>query len=538
MAVTAEPHEFDAIVVGAGFSGMYMLIKLRELGLTARVIEAGTNVGGTWYWNRYPGARVDTQSLEYSFSFSADLEREWRWSERYAPQAELLAYAEHVAERFDLRRDIVFETRVNAAHFDAASNRWTVTTDRGETLRARYCIMATGCLSVPTEVTFPGIESYTGALYRTSRWPRDGVDLTGKRVGFVGTGSSGIQAIPVIAEQAAQLTVFQRTPNYSMPAHNGPIPDEDLDAWQANREDYRARSRGTALGFLYDPREQLALDATPEERDAEYERRWQVGGFRIFGAFADIGADLAANATVADFAKRKIRSIVHDPAVADLLTPKDHPFASKRLCVDTNYYATYNRPNVRLVDLRSSPIEAITPNGIRTSAESFDFDAIVLATGFDALTGAIDRIDIRGRDGVRMKDRWADGPRTYLGLMVAGFPNLFIITGPGSPSVLSNMMTSIEQHVEWITDCLSWLAGRQQAVIEASPEAEEQWVAHVDEVSKTTLYPHANSWYMGANVPGKPRRFLPYAAGVDVYRAHCADIAAKGYEGFVIGAAA
>ena len=543
MAITAQntqgpARDVDAVVVGAGFAGMYMLHRLRGLGMTAQVFEAGSDVGGTWFWNRYPGARVDIRSLEYSFSFSEELENEWRWSERYAPQAELLAYAGHVADRFDLRRDIALETRVLAAHFDAETNRWTVTTDRGDTVTAKFVIMATGCLSVPTNVDFAGIESFAGTVYRTSHWPHEGVDFTGKRVGVIGTGSSAIQSIPVIAEQAAHVTVFQRTPNYSVPAHNGPLDPAAVADWTANRAEYRAAMKLTPIGAFIGMSEQLAMEATPEERQAEFDRRWQIGGFEVSGIFADSGSDLAANAVVADLAAARIRAIVKDPAVADLLTPKDYPFGAKRLCVDTNYYATFNRDNVSLVDIRTAPLEAITPAGIRTSGGEYPCDAIVLATGFDAMTGALDRIDIRGRDGARLKDRWAEGPRTYLGLMVAGFPNLFTITGPGSPSVLSNMITSIEQHVEWIADCLAHLSDHQQATIEPTPEAEDAWVGHVNEIASGTLYPLANSWYMGANVPGKPRQFLPYAGGVGVYREHCAGIAERGYEGFELRSAA
>ena len=538
MAMTAETTSVDAVIVGAGFAGMYMLHRLRGLGLSAQVFEAGSGVGGTWFWNRYPGARVDIRSLEYSFSFSPELEDEWQWSERYAPQAELLRYAEHVADRFDLRRDIALNTRVTAAHYDAARQRWDVTTDGGDTVSARHVIMATGCLSVPTEVDFAGIGDFAGRLYRTSQWPHEGVDFTGQRVGIIGTGSSAIQSIPIIADQAAQLTVFQRTPNYSVPAHNGPLAPEEVADWTANRAAYRAAIKLTPGGFFNDPRETLTADEPPEVQIAELERRWAIGGFQILGAYADMGIDPVANKVTADFAAAKIRALVKDPAVADLLTPKDYPFATKRLCVDTDYYVTYNRDNVRLVDLKATPIERITPAGIRTTGEDFAFDAIVLATGFDAMTGALDRIDIRGRNGVRLKDRWAHGPQTYLGLMVAGFPNLFTITGPGSPSVLSNMLTSIEQHVDWIADCLDHLARHQQASIEASAEAEAAWVAHVNDIASQTLYPQANSWYMGANVPGKPRQFLPYAGGVGVYREHCDGVAARGYEGFVLQSAA
>lgn len=524
----------DALIVGAGFAGMYMLHKLRGAGLDAKVVEAGAGVGGTWYWNRYPGARVDIQSLEYSFGFDEDLEREWRWSERYAPQPELLRYAEHVADRFDLKRDIRFHTRVAAAHWDEAGQQWQVTTDDGETIACRHLILATGCLSIPTEVTFPGIETFSGAVYRTSRWPHEGVDFSGMRVGIIGTGSSAIQSIPIIAEQAERLTVFQRTPNYSMPAHNGPIPAADLEAWAKDPRAYRAASKDTIGGFQNEANEALATDTPPEDVRAELERRWAWGGFRILGAFADTSIDPEANRMVQEFVAAKIREQVKDPVVADLLTPKDHPFGTKRPCVDTGYYATFNRPNVELVNLRSEPLVAFDSMGIQTEARHYPFDAVVLATGFDAMTGAIDRIDIRGVGGRRIQDHWAEGPRTYLGLMVAGFPNMFTITGPGSPSVLTNMINSIEQHVEWITDCLTVLHQRQQTSIEASEEAEAAWVRHVAEAVTPSLLPQANSWYMGANVPGKPRMFMPYAGGLNTYTQICQDVADKGYEGCVI----
>jgi cyclohexanone monooxygenase len=536
--MTMVAREVDVVIVGAGFAGMYMLHRCRGMGMSAQVFEAGSGVGGTWFWNRYPGARVDIRSLEYSFSFSEELEDEWQWSERYAPQPELLRYAEHVADRFDLRRDIKLNTRVSACHFHGETNRWTVTTDQGDSLTAKFVIMATGCLSVPTEVDFAGIEDFKGKLYRTSRWPHEGVDFTGQRVGIIGTGSSAIQSIPVIAEQASQLTVFQRTPNYSVPAHNGPLHDDEVADWKAKRRDYRQQMKFTPGGFFNDPREVMVADETPEQHQAEFEKRWAIGGFTILGAYLDTGIDAQANKVAARFAAEKIRSLVNDPAVADLLTPKDYPWGTKRLCVDSNYYATFNRPNVRLVDIRATPIDRITPTGLKTTTEQFEFDAIVLATGFDAMTGALDRIDIRGRNGVKLKDRWSEGPKTYLGLMVAGFPNLFTITGPGSPSVLTNMITSIEQHVDWISDCLAHLTSHQQATIEPTAQAEAQWVDHVNELAAGTLFPQANSWYMGANVPGKPRQFLPYCGGLGIYREHCEGIVARGYEGFELRSAA
>ncbi|QUD86285.1 flavin-containing monooxygenase [Phenylobacterium montanum] len=530
---------FDAVIVGAGFSGLYMLHRLRGLGLTARVFEAGDGVGGTWYWNRYPGARVDIESQEYSYSFSPELEDDWAWTERYAAQPELLRYANHVADRFDLRKDIQFETRVTSAVFDEAASRWTVTTDRGETVTGRFCIMATGCLSSANDPQFPGLESFQGPTYHTGRWPHEGVDFTGKRVAVIGTGSSAIQSIPEIARQAARLTVFQRTPNYSVPAHNGPLDPKFAADWKANRARHRAEQRVSSVGFIaHDPNDQSALEVSDEERQAIFEDRWRRGGFSLGGAFNDIGVNMEANLTAQKFVAEKIREIVKDPKTAEALVPKTYPFGTKRLCIDTGYYATFNRDNVELVDLRETPIEAITPAGVRTSAKEYPADAIVFAIGFDAMTGALNRIDIRGREGKALKDVWADGPKTYLGLMVAGFPNLFTITGPGSPSVLSNMIVSIEQHVDWITDCLAWLGQRQASVIEATPEAQEAWVAHVNEVADTTLYPLANSWYIGANVPGKPRVFMPYVGGVGLYRERCDAVAANDYEGFEVRSAA
>jgi cation diffusion facilitator CzcD-associated flavoprotein CzcO len=528
----------DVAVVGAGFAGLYMLHRLRKLGLSARVYEAGDGVGGTWFWNRYPGARVDIQSQEYSYSFSDELEEEWQWSERYATQPELLRYLNHVADRFDLRPDIQLNTLVTAAHYDETTDRWTLTTDGDETISARFCVMATGCLSAIKEPDFPGQASFRGATYQTSRWPPEGVDFTGRRVGIVGTGSSAIQSIPIIAAQAAHLHVFQRTPNFSVPAHNGPLDPHAIGAWNAHRAENRRKQRLSTGGFLSsDPNPVSALAVTAEERRKTFEERWARGGFAVGGAFNDLMVNPEANATAAAFVADKIRAIVKDSRTADILTPKTYPFATKRLCVDTGYYETYNRPNVTLVDVAATPIEAITPKGVRTSEGEFELDAIVFAIGFDAMTGALSRIDIRGRGGVSLTEVWAEGPKSYLGLMVAGFPNLFTITGPGSPSVLSNMVVSIEQHVDWIRDCLTWMEMRRTSVIEATAAAQEAWVAHVNENAGATLYPQANSWYLGANIPGKPRVFMPYIGGVGTYREKCDDIATNGYEGFALQAA-
>ncbi len=528
----------DAVIVGAGVAGMYMLHRMRGLGIRAVVLEQGADVGGTWYWNRYPGARCDVESMQYSFSFLPELQQEWRWSERFASQPEILRYAGHVADRLNLRQDIRFGTRVTRAAYDEAAGLWAVETDGGDRYLARYCVMATGCLSTARLPEIEGLRSFAGATYHTGHWPHGGVDFSGKRVAVIGTGSSAIQAIPVIARQAAHVTVFQRTPNFSIPSRNAPMDDDYESWWKSDYEAHRAKARMMRTGILYGLNDKSALEVSPEEREAEYEARWARGGTAFMGAFSDLITNREANETASEFVRRKIRDIVKDPKVAELLAPKGYPIGTKRICVDTEYFETFNRPNVTLVDVRTAPIEAITPRGVRAGAAEYDCDALVFATGFDAMTGALTRIDIRGRDELSLAEKWADGPRTYLGLMTAGFPNLFMITGPGSPSVLSNMIVSIEQHVDWLSDCLAHLRSRGLTTIEATPEAEEAWVAHVNEVADRTLYPQAASWYMGANVPGKPRVFMPYIGGVGTYREKCAEIAAKGYEGFRLSAGA
>jgi cyclohexanone monooxygenase len=527
------------VIVGAGFSGLYMLHRLRGLGYSSRVYEAGSEVGGTWYWNCYPGARVDIESQEYSYSFSRELEDEWRWTERYASQPELLRYLNHVADRFDLRRDIRLDTRVTEAVFDEGHNRWIVATDTGERVSARFCVMATGCLSAPKNPDFAGANTFKGKSFHTSNWPREAVNFTGQRVGVIGTGSSAVQTITQIAPQAAHLYVFQRTPSFSVPAHNGPIDPEVEQVWRANRDQYRQQARDSGFGIAYlTQSEQLALAATPEARKQAYDERWAYGGFALGGAFADLLVSREANDTAAAYLADKVRSIVADPEVAEKLIPKSYPLGTKRLCVDTGYFQVFNRGNVTLVDIAAAPIEEITPTGLRTSKASYELDSIIYAIGFDAMTGALGRIDIRGRDGATLKDKWSGGPRTYLGLMVAGFPNMFIVTGPGSPSVLSNMVVSIEQHVDWISECITSVSQRQLDAIEATAEAESAWVAHVNEVAETTLFPQANSWYLGANVPGKPRVFMPYVGGVGAYRQKCAEVAARDYEGFALSTSA
>ena len=523
--------DLDALVVGAGISGLFMLYRLRSRGFSARVYEAGGDVGGTWYWNRYPGARCDTESVQYSYQFSEDLQQEWEWSERYAGQPEILRYIRHVVERFDLRRDVVFNTRVVSAVFDEEANRWLVETDGGERVSAAFCVMATGCLSSPNVPAFEGLDAFRGPVYHTGLWPREAVDFSGRRVGVIGTGSSAIQAIPVIAREAAQLLVFQRTPHYAVPAHNGPLDEERRREVKANYAEIREKARQLPAGFYQTYNDKAALEVGEEEREREYEKRWAHGGLPFLAAFTDLHFSEEANRTAGEFVRSKIRRIVNDPQTAELLCPQT-VLGCRRLCVDTGYYETYNRPNVSLIDVSESPIERILPRGVMTAGRTHEIDLLILATGFDAMTGALLKMDIRGRGGRTLRDKWREGPHTYLGLMTAGFPNLFTITGPGSPSVLTNMQTSIDHHVEWIGACLVFLRARGLAGIEASLEAEEAWVARNNEEAARTLRYRCASWYLGANIPGKPRMFMPYIAGFDVYAKKCAEIVEAGYEGF------
>jgi cation diffusion facilitator CzcD-associated flavoprotein CzcO/acetyl esterase/lipase len=524
---------FDVVVVGAGFSGLYLLHRLRALGFSARAYDTAADVGGTWYWNRYPGARCDIPTTDYAYSFDPDLERDWTWSEKYATQPEILAYLHHVADRYDLRRDIVFSTGITQATWDDEDHRWQLRTDAGDTVTCRWYVMASGCLSVPKPPDIEGVERFGGDVYLTGRWPHEGVDFGGKRVAVIGTGSSGIQSIPLIAQQAAEVTVFQRTPNFSIPARNGPPSPERVAALAADRDAYREEGRRSRGGMPYEVTEVLGVTATEEVRNARLEAAWERGElFGLTGVFADQAINPASNAIVAEMCRRKIRELVDDPATAEALCPTDYPVGTKRPCLDTGYFATFNLPHVRLVDLKQQPIATITETGVDTTEESFEFDAIVYATGFDAMTGAIVAVDITGRDGRSLRGKWAQGPSTYLGLMSVGFPNLFTITGPGSPSVLSNMAVSIEQHVEFVTDCLVEMRDRGFETIEPTPVAEAGWDSHVEDCAAITLLPQTDSWYMGANVPGKPRVFLPYIAGVDRYRAACEELVERGYLGF------
>jgi cation diffusion facilitator CzcD-associated flavoprotein CzcO len=532
--------DVEAVVIGAGFSGLYMLHRLRNvMGLTVRLFEAGEGVGGTWYWNRYPGARSDSDSYVYCYSFDEDLWQEWTWSERYPEQHEIRAYLEHVAERFDLNRDITLGTRVTAAAFDEETGTWTVRTDTGAAVRTRYLITGVGALSASNTPDFPGIDSFQGDSYHTGQWPHEGADFTGEAVGVIGTGASAVQAVPLIARQATELTVFQRTANYIVPARNGPV-DPAVSA--ARKRDYQGiwdRVRASYFGFELNFISKGALEASPEERERELMARWEQGGFGIWlGSYVDIFFNDEANATVREFLHDRIRETVDDPEIAELLIPKGYPFGCKRNPLDSGYFETFNLPHVHLVDVKSNPITAITEQGVRLEdGTEYAFDAIVYATGFDAMTGPLNAIDIRGRAGLLLRDKWAEGPRTYLGLTSAGFPNLFMITGPQSPSVLSNMPVSIEQHVEFIGRIIGDMRARGAETIEPTKQAEDAWVAHNQELAEATLFPTADTWYMGANIPGKPRVFLPHLGFVGPYRQKCDEVAASGYEGFVFDGA-
>ena len=530
--------ELDALIVGAGFSGLYMLHRLRnDLGFSVRVHEAGGDVGGTWYWNRYPGARCDSESIYYCFSdhLSEELLDEWTWSERYATQPEILRYLQHVADKLDLRRDIQFNSRVTAAVYDEATSRWTISTEDGGRATATFLITAVGCLSVANIPEFPGRETFQGKWYHTGQWPHAGVDFTGQRVAVIGTGATGVQVIPEVAPRAAHVYAFQRTANYDIPGWNRPLDPEYVRETKTNYKEIWQKARESMLGLPYAVPDRSALDVTPEERQRVYEDAWARGGFRI-GAetFNDLLLKEESNETAAEFIRSKIRQVVRDPEVAELLAPKDHPFFTKRPPLEHGYYEAFNRDNVTLVDVRRSPIQEITPKGVRTRDAEYEVDAIVFATGFDAMTGALFNMGIRGRGGVALKERWAAGPRTYLGIATRDFPNLFMITGPQSPSVLSNMPVSIEQHADWIADCLTYMRQHDLDEVEPLLEAEDDWVAHHTEVAAATLLPKANSWWVGANIPGKPRALYPYVGGVGNYRRICDDVAAKGYEGFAM----
>jgi len=526
----------DAVVVGAGFSGLYMLHRLREAGFSTRVYEAADGVGGTWYWNRYPGARCDSESIYYNYTFSEELLQEWTWSARYPEQPEILRYLNFVADKFKLRKDIQFKTRITAAHYEETTSRWLIQMDDGSKVSAQYFITAVGCLSAANTPNFKGLENFKGDRYHTGHWPHEKVDFKGKRVGVIGTGSSGVQSIPVIAQEAAHLTVFQRTPQYSIPARNHPYDPAYVIQTKENYSEIKQEMRESATGVPGVTGNRSALEDTPEERQKVYEKAWENGGIHaIGGSYNDLSINAAANNTVAEFARSKISEIVDDPKIAEKLMATYY-YGTKRPITDSGYYETYNRKNVTLVDLKESPIQEITSKGLRTTAAEVELDVLVFATGFDAMTGSLLKIDIQGKNGVRLQEKWANGEqtKTYLGIANAGFPNMFMITGPESPSVLSNMPVSIEQHVEWVADCIEYLRKNGVESIEANESAEDAWSKHCREIAEATLFTKTESWYMGANIDDKPRGFQIYLGGVGAYREKCTEIATNGYEGFVL----
>ena len=527
-----EDQSFDAIVVGAGLSGIYMLHRLKNQGLNVRVYEAGSGVGGTWFWNRYPGARCDIPSMEYSYQFSDELQQEWEWTERYAAQPEILKYVEHVVQRFGLADDIQFNTRVNEAVFDETKGCWRLLLGKGETVVAQYVVMATGCLSVPNFPRINGLEDFNGSVYHTGVWPHEGVDFKDKKVAVIGTGSSAIQSAPIIAAEASSVTIFQRTANYSIPARNEPLHPEYVAEIKSRYDSYRSENWQRGFGADFRDNDQSALEVTNQDRLSEYEDRWERGGLAFLAAYNDLVFSDQANSTARDFFREKISERIDDPELAKKLIP-DFPIGCKRLCVDTDYYEIYNEGHVQLVDINEHPIEEITEHGIRTNTSIYEADIVVLATGFDAMTGAVSQIDIRGRGDMTLERKWAEGPRAYLGIAAEGFPNLFLVTGPGSPSVLSNMLPSIEQHVEWISDCIEHLAENQYRIIDVEATAEDAWVSHVNELGDSSVYSKCNSWYVGANVEGKKRVFMPYL-GVPPYVEKCRQVVADGYDGFVL----
>lgn len=523
---------YDVIVVGAGFAGMYMLHKLRQLGLRVRVFDTATDVGGTWYWNRYPGARCDVVSMDYSYSFSDEIQQEWTWSEKYAPQPEILGYAQFVADKLDLRRDIQFETRIAAMVYDDAACTWTVTTTEQQAFVARYCIMATGCLSIPKEPQIPGLSNFNGPVYSTSRWPHEDVDLSGKRVGLIGTGSSGIQAAPELAKSAERLFIFQRTPSFTLPARNEPLEADFIKSIKDRYMERREEARRHPAGHLRPITDRKTFGMPETERRERFEYAWQSGGMAMFGEFGDLLVDKEANDEITQFVFEKIDEIIDDPQIADKLKPRGLPFAGRRICLDTDFYEMFNRDNVELVDVSADPMRQVVATGVETASGVVELDALVLAVGFDAMTGALLAIDIRGKGGWSLRDKWDHGPVSYLGLAMAGFPNLFTITGPGSPSVLSNVIASIEQHVEWLTLLIGHMQESGLIEIEADSTAEEEWVRYNYDLAKGSLMMTANSWYLGANIPGKPQVFMPFSGGLNVYRDICNGIAAQGYRGF------
>ena len=534
-----QPHaaariDCDVVVIGAGFAGLYAAHKLTGLGFSVVGFERGEDVGGVWYWNRYPGARCDCESYYYSYSFSDDLQKDWSWSLRYSEQPEILRYLSHVADRFDLRRHFRFGTSVEGAAFDAATALWTVRDSRGGVVTARFVVSAAGCLSAIQRPDIPGLDAFEGEIYYTAAWPHAGVDFTGKRVGVIGTGASGVQVISRIAAKAKHLAVFQRTANWVIPVWNAPTSAE-FDAWsKAHHEEIRARCLNSHGAVPFDPPKVSVFEVSPEERQVIFEQYWTRGGTQFFGAFTDLFSNIEANEAAADVVRAYIRKVVKDPKTAEMLIPTDHPLGTKRPPMDDDYYATFNRENVDLVDIRGAPINGIEGRTLRTAVGAYELDALVLATGFDAITGALMAIDIRGRDDLSLREAWAKGARSYLGLGMADFPNLFTITGPLSPSVLANMPTAVEQHVDWIAGCLVYMRDHSLTRIEAAADAQDDWVVHVAQAAQGSLYHRANSWYLGSNIPGKPRQFGVYLGGFGTYKKRCDTVARANYEGFVL----
>ena len=524
--------DVDVVVVGAGFSGLYLLYRLRKAGFSTRVFERGGDVGGTWYWNRYPGARCDVESLQYSYSFDEQLQQDWHWPEKFSAQPDILAYANHVADRFNLKKDIEFNIEVKASWFDENLKTWKITTNTGEEIDAQYFIMATGCISTTQIPNIKGLSDYVGNTFHTGDWPHEEVDFSGQSIAVIGTGSSGIQSIPVLAKQAKKLTVFQRTPNYSIPSQNEPMTKKYERSWKDVYSERRKEMRYSAHGSLKDLNDVPALSVDEDQRQELYTKRWAIGGTGFLGSFNDLLTNADANYTAAEYVRQQIKRVVKDKETAEILCPRSYPIGTKRICIDTGYFETYNRENVKLVDISKKPIQRLVADGIIVDDQLYAFDSIIFATGFDAMTGSIFNVDIKGRDGLALKEKWNAGPKTYLGLMSASFPNLFMITGPGSPSVKSNMIMSIEQHVDLVIETLLSMRRKGLSVVEPELEAENKWVDHVQEVANKTLFPQANSWYMGANIPGKPRLFMPYIGGVGAYREICEEIVANNYRGF------
>jgi cyclohexanone monooxygenase len=524
--------DVDVVVVGAGFSGLYLLYRLRKAGFSTRVFERGGDVGGTWYWNRYPGARCDVESLQYSYSFDEQLQQDWHWPEKFSAQPDILAYANHVADRFNLKKDIEFNIEVKASWFDEKLKTWKITTNTGEEINAQYFIMATGCISTTQIPNIKGLSDYVGNTFHTGDWPHEEVDFSGQSIAVIGTGSSGIQSIPVLAKQAKKLTVFQRTPNYSIPSQNEPMTKKYERSWKDVYSERRKEMRYSAHGSLKDLNDVPALSVDEDQRQELYTKRWAIGGTGFLGSFNDLLTNADANYTAAEYVRQQIKRVVKDKETAEILCPRSYPIGTKRICIDTGYFETYNRENVKLVDISKKPIQRLVADGIIVDDQLYAFDSIIFATGFDAMTGSIFNVDIKGRGGLALKEKWNAGPKTYLGLMSASFPNLFMITGPGSPSVKSNMIMSIEQHVDLVIETLLSMRRKGLSVVEPELEAENKWVDHVQEVANKTLFPQANSWYMGANIPGKPRLFMPYIGGVGAYREICEEIVANNYRGF------